>query len=114
MPKETLKSLTTKRTKLITKLKKLSTDMSTNTKALNEIEQKLKDLTVTVQISEHAVLRYLERYKGLDVEEIKKEILPNEEWLNSILNKSEDTKIALIKIGDHRLEIKDNVIVTVK
>lgn len=31
----------------------------------------------TVKVSEHAIIRYLERVKGINIEEVEKEILPD-------------------------------------
>ena len=44
--------------------------------SLNKTISKITEGKKKIVISEHAILRYLERHKGLDIEAIKKEILP--------------------------------------
>ena len=45
--------------------------------AIERVKEQIKDIENNndVRVSEHAIVRYLERVKGLDVEEVKKEIL---------------------------------------
>lgn len=45
-------------------------------KRLDVLNQQLKEATVVPTVSEHAILRYLERVLGLDMEEVKESILP--------------------------------------
>jgi hypothetical protein len=43
-----------------------------------KISNKINDILTTVSVTDHAVLRYIERVLGYDIEEIKKKILPEE------------------------------------
>lgn len=61
-------------------------------------------------ISEHAIIRYLERVKQLDLEQIKNEILTEE---NKTLMKNLGDGKYPIKNTKHRAVLKDGVIVTV-
>lgn len=49
-------------------------------KQISSVQEKIDNFGKDKEtiISEHAILRYLERVKGLDIEEIKKEILTEE------------------------------------
>jgi chromosome segregation ATPase len=62
----------------------LKMDVSNKQKELNQKRKTIEQLKKTIEslkhngeikVSEHAILRYLERVKGLDVSEIEKEIL---------------------------------------
>lgn len=69
----------------------------------------LKNTSKEVIISEHAIIRYLERVMGINIEEIKKSIV-NEEQTKLI--KSFQPK--KLKTENMTLIIRDNVIITVE
>lgn len=62
------------------KLQEVNREYSNKTKAIDRIQQKIEELESdkTVRISEHALLRYFERVKGYDLEQIQQNILSNE------------------------------------
>lgn len=64
----------------------------------------------TIVISEHAILRYLERVKGVNIEELKEEIWPksdvNQRMCRTLGNGE-------FPVNNHRVVIKNNVIVSV-
>ena len=75
---------------------------------LKKIEE-LKNQTIEPILSEHAVLRYIERVYGLDLEKIKEEMLPTA------------TKNIIMKMGSGKypsfnckLVVKDKTIVTIE
>jgi hypothetical protein len=59
-------------------------------------------------ITEHALLRYLERVIGIDMRTVKSEILP-QKWLATI-SRGGDGKY---RIGTHQVTVINNTIVTV-
>jgi len=85
MQEQPLKFLQVRITQLKTKLngllvtkKDLDKDISTTTRQLQNSEQELRKLqneSVEPIVSEHAIIRYLERVQKIDIEQIKKEIL---------------------------------------
>lgn len=74
-------------------------------KELNDmyIERKVMHSQVELLLTEHAILRYIERVKGINIEEIKKEMIPIklDVWIDGDLN-----------LGTHILRIKNGVVVT--
>lgn len=84
-----------------------------NRSSLHSINKQIKDLTnssKSIVISEHALLRYLERVGLMDMEEIKKRIIPDEQMLNIKGLVSNCT----YPIDGYKLVIKNNVVVTIK
>jgi len=85
MQEQPLKFLQVRITQLKTKLngllvtkKDLDKDISTTTRQLQNSEQELRKLqneSIEPIVSEHAIIRYLERVQKIDIEQIKKEIL---------------------------------------
>ena len=78
-----LKQLQTRRDKLRIELggiegdqKELASRWKTVRKKLNSIEKQIQGLEQReITISEHALLRYLERVKGINLDELREEIL---------------------------------------
>lgn len=114
-----IKSLKTQILKLEAESKTLGEDIKLKQKDFSTINNKIKTLKTkleTIQlasaepiVSEHAILRYLERVKGIDLEEIKKEILDDKAKEHIKFAKS-----CKIKRSDHTLIVRDNTIVTVE
>jgi chromosome segregation ATPase len=75
---------------------------------INESIEKLKLATAAVVVSEHAILRYLERVKGVDIEATKKEILPEKvhEQIKVLGN-------GVFPAGSHSCKVRDGVVITV-
>lgn len=79
------------------------------TKRLTEIEKSINGKTGNqVVVSEHAMLRYIERVLGIDLEELQQKILPpgNADAISSLGD-------GTYPIGEHRIKVKSGTIVTV-
>lgn len=70
--------------------------------------EKLKKKNDKLVVSEHAILRYLERVMKIDLEEIKLKILPDK-LAEPIRTMGSGTYPA----DTHRVKIKDNVVITI-
>ncbi len=77
------------------------------TSILNEIKR-LKGLDKELIVSEHALLRYLERIMGINLEDIKHEIL-NDKVASSIKMLGNGT----YPVEEYKIVVKDGVVVTV-
>lgn len=83
-----------------------------NVKQLSDKIKKLEDNSnKDLVISEHAILRYLERIIGLDLNKLKKEIITNE--LKEVVKDWGSDSGSFIKKGVEYV-IKNNVIITIK
>lgn len=114
---QSLKQLQSRKVRLEVDLNELSKDLKTlndkHRKTANQLSSVRKEIgqlqDTDVIVSEHAILRYLERSKGLDMELVKNEIL------------SESTKLLIYKMGNgkypigHGLKacVKNNTIVSI-
>lgn len=76
---------------------------------IGNIKNEINILTRNVVISEHALLRYLERVKFVDIEAIKKEILADDKIVNAIHSLDSGS----FPIQGCRLIVKDKVIKTI-
>ena len=103
---ETLKSLQTQKEKLKVKIKEFESNINTITKELGELKhrlnslnQKIKQITTDkIIISEHAILRYFERVSNINIDDIKKNILPQ-----SAIN-----QIKILGDGKYPVKFMDN------
>ena len=80
---------------------------------MNELLQKLRSLQNKKNqliVSEHAIIRYLERVVGMNSDEIIAKIVPEEvaNWVKIAGNGS-----YLVNNGEFRIKVKDKVVVTV-
>lgn len=116
-----LKHLTVKRDRLEHELVLLRTEQSAldqkmraavrEQSAVDAQIRKLKESTKVrpVIVSEHAILRYLERVRGLDLEQVKKEIAPEH-----ILGRVRALGNGEYPVGSsHTLKIQDSTVVTI-
>jgi hypothetical protein len=116
-----LKHLTVKRDRLGHELALLRAELSgldqkirAATREQSSIDaqiRKLKESTKVrpVIVSEHAILRYLERVKGIDLDQVKKEIAPEH-----ILGRIRAMGAGEYPVGGtHTLKVTDSTIVTV-
>lgn len=90
---------------------RLKMEIATKEKQIKEVEQKihtLKGANENIIVSEHAIIRYLERVYKLDLEKIKGEILPT-----TIAQQAKVIGNGRYGVVDYTLLIKDNVVVTV-
>jgi uncharacterized coiled-coil protein SlyX len=117
MDAQHLKSLQVKKTKIQTEitdlrktLKELDKQLSEREKAFDQVQRELDAvLEHNPVVSEHAMLRYVERFLGANLKEIEKDIL-SEETLK-IINKISSGKIPFKK--DYVLIVKNKTIVTI-
>lgn len=69
---------------------------------------------VRVNVTDHAVVRYLERVKGLDVHEVLNEMIPRETMdLIDLARGSRDDKLSFFSCGRYTLVVRGNDVVTV-
>lgn len=72
---------------------------------------KFRSMDKDIVVSEHAILRFLERVEKLDIEKIKESILPPiTKDLISKMSKANGSYPSMT----HQLVLRDNIIVTVK
>ena len=114
-----IKGLETRRNKLQAERKQLNIEIQDKQKESSEMKSRIDMLQKKIEklkskkpndliVSEHSLLRYIERVIGIDLEEIRAKILP-------------DDKVSEIKamgncsygLGDHTIKVKDGVVVTV-
>lgn len=90
---------------------RLKMEIETKRRQVQEVEEKIQTLKgahETIIISEHAIIRYLERVYGLDLEKIRQEILPP-----PIAAQAKTIGNGRYSITGHTVIIKDNVAITV-
>lgn len=104
-----LKELQTERSKLEAERDSLTRQINVCNTRIAEIEKRIRQLTAVPVVSEHALLRYLERKLGIDLEEVKKEILTDE-----TAERIKQFGSGRFPIGDGmRAVVKQNVVVSV-
>lgn len=107
---EEIATLKREREEVLAKVNELSGCLRTLKDKLNAAYKRLNKIKhSTVQVSDHAVLRYLERIKGLDLEAIKKEIMPGG---SQRLPKALGNGTYPVH-NSHRFRVVDGVVVTV-
>lgn len=116
--KELLKSLQSKVSRLKEKYQILKEEITFKQKESNQIQQEIKKLELKIEnfnnskdtiVSEHAILRYLERVKGLDIKAIEKEIL-SEEVLNLINTLGPNGSYPN---NNFKVRLKNNIVTTI-
>ena len=104
---------------LISKRKILQNNINSNVSECKTVKINIKTKEKDIErlskrgdttVSEHAILRYLERVCGMDVENIKTLILNDEFKALNYLTNGEGT----IKMNDIEYVLKNNVIITIK
>lgn len=78
-----LKQLQSRRTKLLASIKVAEEDSKEKNRLCSQLKEQLKAINQKITdlenseviVTEHAIIRYLERAMGLDLEQIKREIL---------------------------------------
>jgi len=113
---QSLKELQSRKNKLLVKKKSVEKEQNDLRKEHNRLKDQLNHINSQIKkmqkkdvtVSEHAILRYLERTMGLNIEEIKRKIL------------TDKAKLAIatlgngkIPSGDCTLVVKDNTVVSV-
>lgn len=112
-----LKQLQSRKSKLEVKIKDLSItakesqrDYSKAMGQLKAVEQEIKGLAdVEAVVSEHAILRYMERVMGFDLEMVRSAILSPDNLM--MIQKLGSGKYPLP--GGGRIVVKDNVVVSI-
>jgi len=66
---------------------------------------------MNLPITDHAVVRYLERVHGFDIDAIKEQILPDHAKI--LLHFSNGQKSEINVHGSHTLKVKDGYVITV-
>jgi hypothetical protein len=90
---------------------RIKMELMTKEKQIKEVEKKIQNLQgcdENIIVSEHAIVRYLERVYGLDLEKIKHEIIPEK-----TITQAKMVGNGRYKVDDYTLLIKDNVVITV-
>ena len=82
--------------------------LTTRIKSLNNRIKQLQEQDQEPIISEHAILRYLERVKGIDIDALKQEIMDDKTAENIKFLKS-----GKIKRAEYDMVIQDNVVVSI-
>jgi hypothetical protein len=105
---------------MIVDLELMKQDMSRRSKEINikqnqviELKEKIRALnnkTGTLKITEHALLRYLERVKGIDLQQIENEII--NQSLNDMVATLGDSGTFPHPNG-YKIVVKDSTIVTI-
>ena len=87
----------------------LNKNLTEKQKELNKLIQERNVFTqfAEVYITDHAIVRYLERIKKMDIEKVKEEIVPSQ-FRKTLAFKSDD-----IPMNEHQLRILNGVVVTV-
>ena len=86
-------------------------ELSLKVRNKESIEQKINDLKIDnkdIKLSEHALVRYFERVKGYNIEEIENEIITDE------LKKLVETLglNGTYPFGEYKLKVRNGIIVT--
>lgn len=86
-------------------------ELSTKTKIVQSLKQKMATVNAGKPIiTDHAVVRYLERVKGMNIAEVEKEILS--EATIELVKKFEG--VGTFPCDGFRIVVKNNVVVTIK
>lgn len=89
----------------------LENELSAEKQMVRELEIEIADLKSAdrpITVSEHAIIRYLERVKGLDLNAIKNEILPP-----IVTERIDSMGDGCYPCGSHRIRVRERVVVTV-
>lgn len=103
---EEIHRLEARRISLIAEIRPLSQEVTKTENRLRELSQKIKEMSKEPRVSDHAVIRFLERKYGISFEDIRSEIL------------TENIKQAIrlgatsVKIDGMQFVVKDRCIVT--
>lgn len=80
----------------------------------NTYKSNIEDLKRSeVTVADHAIVRYLERFKGLDVEKLVDEMVPDEA-LRKIANCKHDENLKYVVVNDVALFVDKGIVKTVK
>ncbi len=117
--REEIKQLESIKSELSAKLEGLKIQKSTLDKEISATNQNISNIKQKIDklkdngnliVSEHAIIRYIERVLGIDIEEINSKIL-TEEIVKQVEILGNGTYS--VNEGEFKVVIKDNVIITV-
>lgn len=113
---ETLKSLHTQKAKTENSVRQIRADiehmqdkLSIEIKRLNNINNKIKQKQNSkIHITEHAILQYISRVLEIDIEALKKNIMP--ETIRKLIEQLGD---GVYPVGDFKLKVLNRSVITV-
>ena len=115
MKNETIKTLLRREKELISEIedikgkkKEIDKNLEIKRKKLEGVKAKIANAQESVIISEHAVIRYIERVLGIDIKEIEKKIVDEE--TEKIIREMRPSRI---NKGEFSILIKDSTVTTV-
>ena len=115
MKNESIKILLRKEKELVSEIedikgkkKEIDKNLEIKRKKLEGVKAKIANAQESVIISEHAVIRYIERVLGIDIKEIEKKIVDEE--TEKIIMELRPSKICR---GEFSILIKDNTVTTI-
>ena len=89
-------------------LEEIDKNLEIKRKKLEGVKAKIANAQESVIISEHAVIRYIERVLGIDIKEIEKKIVDEE--TEKIIREMRPSRI---NKGEFSILIKDNTVTTI-
>ena len=115
MKNESIKILLRKEKELVSEIedikgkkKEIDKNLEIKRKKLEGVKAKIANAQESVIISEHAIIRYIERVLGIDIKEIEKNIVDEE--TEKIIMELRPSKICR---GEFSILIKDNTVTTI-
>ena len=115
MKNETIKTLLRREKELISEIedikgkkKEIDKNLEIKRKKLEGVKAKIANAQESVIVSEHAVIRYIERVLGIDIKEIEKKIVDEE--TEKIIREMRPSRI---NKGEFSILIKDSTVTTV-
>lgn len=115
MKNESIKTLLRREKELVSEIedikgkkKEIDKNLEIKRKKLEGVKAKIANAQESVIISEHAVIRYIERVLGIDIKEIEKKIVDEE--TEKIIREMRPCRIHR---GEFSILIKDNTVTTI-
>lgn len=118
MSSASLKSLQTRLSKAKDHLKALNAEKNDVTSRISQVQSSIKSLEADIErfkkrskgivVSEHAMLRYLERVNGIDLKALAEAVLPE-----TGRKVAESLGNGTYPVETHRVKVRDGVVVTV-
>lgn len=105
---ETIKKKTEGKIELLDQeIKRLMDEKAGARNTLKQIQTQIESLLTDVVVSEHAIIRYFERYLGYNIDEIKQTILPE-----NIKDKIKFLRNCEYPVNGFSIVVKENKVVT--
>ncbi len=115
-----LKQLRTRNSKVSLEIGELKRDKEKAEAALTsaraeatKIKKSIHDLTQKKDpiVTEHAILRYLERIEGIDLEEVKKKILTDK--VKGFIEQLPNGVFPVVGLKNFKIKVKNRVVITI-